>query len=85
MMACGTMCLSHKYTNIDVDFIDGVHLRTWSNLNELTTLIDYYLNHEEERKQIALNGQKLVQENYTWENRMSKQLKNIINELDKRN
>ena len=85
IMACGTMCLSHKYANIDVDFIDGVHLRTWSNIEELASLIDYYLNNEEERKQIALNGQKLVQENYTWENRISKQLKNIINELDKRN
>jgi hypothetical protein len=85
IMACGCMCLSHKYTNIDVDFIDGLHLRTWSNENELTTLIDYYLNHEEERKLIASNGEKLVKEYYTWEHRINKQLKNIINELDKRN
>jgi spore maturation protein CgeB len=79
------MCLSHKYTNIDVDFIDGVHLRTWTNENELASLIDYYLNHEEERKLIASNGEKLVKEYYTWEYRINKQLKNIINELDERN
>jgi glycosyltransferase involved in cell wall biosynthesis len=85
IMACGCMCLSHKYTNIDVDFIDGVHLRTWTNENELASLIDYYLNHEEERKLIASNGEKLVKEYYTWEYRINKQLKNIINELDKRN
>jgi hypothetical protein len=83
IMACGCMCLSHKYHNIDKDFIDGVHLRTWSNENELKELIDYYLVHEHERKQIALNGQRHVQEYFTWNYRISNQLKKIIYELDK--
>jgi spore maturation protein CgeB len=59
-------------------FIDGEHLRTWQTFRELIELINYYLEHEDERKELALKGQQFVRENYTFD----KMVKNIIKEYE---
>jgi spore maturation protein CgeB len=59
-------------------FIDGEHLRTWQTFRDLIELINYYLEHEDERKELALKGQQFVKENYTFEN----MVKNIIKEYE---
>ena len=55
-------------------FVDGVHLRVWDSFRELLHLIDYYLNHNEERMQIARQGHDYVRENFTFDN----MVKNLI-------
>ena len=76
IMGCGTFCLIKWYPGIEKDFTDGVHLRVWKTFDELKELIDYYIEHEEERKTIARNGYNLVIETATWEHRMK-----TINEM----
>ena len=74
IMGSGAFCLTKWYPGIEKDFIDGEHLRVWKDFDELKTLIDYYLTHEEERNKIAQAGNKYVSEHLTWEIR----IKNII-------
>jgi len=45
----------------------GKHLETWKTHDELIDKIKYYLEHEDERKEIAKNGYELTQENFTFE------------------
>jgi len=76
IMSCGTMCLAYKHKGIEKEFTNGVHLRTWQTLDELESLIEYYLDEKNqgERAEIAANGCKLVHEKYTWKYRMKNNL-----------
>lgn len=80
LMACGTMCLTWKYPQIELEFEDGVHLRTWTTFEELCELIDYYSEHEEERARIAAAGCELVLQRYNWDYRIQNHFLNIHNE-----
>ncbi len=55
-LSCGTMVLAKRVPDSDLLFKDGVHLRYFDTVNELFDLIDYYLEHEQERKKIAEAG-----------------------------
>ena len=76
IMGSGCLCLAREYA--EMPFIDGQHLRTWQTFRELIELINYYLEHEDERKELALKGQQFVKENYTFD----KMVKNIIKEYE---
>jgi spore maturation protein CgeB len=56
-------------------FVDGEHLRTWGDLNELTALIRHYISNTTEREQIASKGYQFVKENYTFDNMVKNLLK----------
>jgi hypothetical protein len=77
IMACGTMCLTWKYENIEAEFTDGVHLRTWSDIDELFALIDYYSEHENERAKIASAGCEYVLQKYNWDYRIGRDFLDI--------
>jgi spore maturation protein CgeB len=51
----------------EMPFVDGQHLRTWQTFTELIELVKYYLEHEDERKEIAQKGEQFVRENYTFD------------------
>ncbi len=72
IMGCGAMCITKSYPGIEKEYIDGVHLVTYDTLDQLKTLVEYYLEHEDERLKIAESGRNLVRENYTWQKRMEK-------------
>ncbi len=55
------------------------HLVISSSEDETLKLVDYYLKHENKRKEIAANGQKLVYAQHTYAHRASKILKYIFN------
>lgn len=59
-MACGTFYLCHDFGNIDEVFKRGYHLDWFQDIEEMEEKIDYYLKHDNERKQIAKNGQEFV-------------------------
>lgn len=73
IMGTGTFCLARRYP--DMPYQDGVHLRTWSDITELTGLIRYYISNTTERQEIARKGHEFVRENYTFD----KMVKNLIN------
>lgn len=55
-------------------FYDGKNIAMYSGMEDCISKIDYYLNEEELRNNIAVNGGKLVRDKYT----MKKIFKNII-------
>ena len=77
MMGCGLFCLSHKYTGIEKDFEIGKHLDVFNNNLELIEKIDYYLNNNEKRQEIAQNGYELASTTHTWDAVMP-QLKKLL-------
>lgn len=66
LMGSGAFCLSKWYPGIDIDFVDGEHLVTWRNFDELCELIERYSVDYSKRLEIAQNGCKLVHDKYTW-------------------
>lgn len=81
IMACGGFALSHDFDNMEKDFIEGTHLAVFRNIDELISKCYYYLDHEEERKQIAANAYYKAQTECTWDYRC----KELIQLLNKHN
>jgi len=75
IMGTGVMCLTRRYEGLKEDFDAGIHLGVWDNLDELKTNIDYYLNNEAERVEIANKGHELMLKSFTYD----EMIKNIIN------
>jgi hypothetical protein len=72
--------LIHPYiTGLEKEFEDRKHVvfYEYNNLNQLKQLIDYYLEHEEEREEIRRSGHELVKNNYTYKNRWEEILKEL--------
>lgn len=78
LMGAGAFCLSHNYTGIGQEFKIGEHLDVWSNFEELTEKVYFYLQHEELRIKLAKEGCDLVHRAYKWSNRIE-QLKQMVN------
>ena len=77
ILGTGTpICLAKYYPRIELDYEDKVHLRVWRTLEELKSLINYYLKEENEieRREIALNGMIHARENFTFD----RMVKNLI-------
>ena len=76
-LACGTFLLT--YPILDKSLKDGIHCKFYSpdDLDGLTNLIRYYLDHDEEREQIAIAGHDHVHENYS----ATKVLKTVLDKL----
>ena len=51
--------------NRQIKFINKEHLVFYRNIEELLKEIDYYLNHEAERKRIACLGGRFVNSHYS--------------------
>lgn len=75
IMGCGGFLI----TNFQSDFLEyfepGVDFVYYESQEHLEQLVDYYLEHEDERKQIARNGYQKVKEFLTYE----KQVEKILN------
>jgi len=66
VLACGTLFLTDKPTDLEREgFVDGKHLVLYENLKDLEDKIKYYLEHDEEREQIAKQGMEFVRENHS--------------------
>lgn len=74
ILGSGTFCLSYKHPEMEEDYENYKHLVYFETIEDLINKIDYYLEHEEERKQIAENGRQLVLNRNTFKH----QVQNII-------
>jgi len=74
----GTMLITDMKDNLNELFEIGKEIETYSSKEELLEKINYYLNHEDERKKIAEAGQKRTLKDHTYEIRM-KELMDIFN------
>lgn len=67
IMACGGFVLSNWQPEIEESFEEGIEIVTFKSLEECLDKTAYYLAHEDERKHIARNGQKKVQERFSYQ------------------
>ncbi len=70
-MACGAVVITTRTPYLEENFVEGKEilfydLNHWKNINEI---VEYYLAHDKERKEIAMAGQKKVHRLHTWDNR----------------
>ena len=74
-LACGTFVISDKIPSAETLF-EG-NIVTYDDADDLNKKIEYYLTHEEERKEKAQKGREIVLKNHTFDNRVD----TIINSL----
>ncbi len=68
IMACGGFVLSNWQPEIAEYFEEGVEIVTFDSREDCLEKTAYYLSHEEERRQIAANGKRKVQEKFSYQN-----------------
>ena len=78
IMGCGGFCMTNYQAEISDIFEIGVDLEAYSSLEELVDKCSYYLTHEDERRQIALNGYHKVKEYHGYLNRMVEMIKAVV-------
>ena len=77
IMGCGGFCMTNYQAEIPELFEIGVDLEAYGSLEELVDKCSYYLTHEDERRQIALNGYRKVKEYHGYVNRMVEMIRAI--------
>ncbi len=80
IMAVGGFCLTNYQPELEDYFVPGQDLEVYHNLDELVEKVRYYLENEDERVRIAINGYKKVRQNHDSKMRLKKVLENIFSE-----
>lgn len=70
IMGAGGFLLSNYQADFYEHFIPGEDLILYESQDDLLTKCDYYLSHEDKRRQIAANGYGKVKESHTYEVRL---------------
>ena len=78
-MGAGSLLLTDKVDSLDELFQDGVHLVTYSSLDEAVDKAKFYLKNDSLREKIALSGYKEVMDKHTIDHRLDV----ILNEINK--
>ncbi|UCB56650.1 MAG: glycosyltransferase family 1 protein [Candidatus Omnitrophota bacterium] len=83
IMSCGALLITNRIREKGFQelFEDRRHLVTYKNPKELFRLVDYYLEHEDQRRRIAECGRRLVISEHTYEKRTQKMLDYIKERL----
>lgn len=66
ILSCQGFLITNFQAEIPEYFKDGVDLVTYDSIPDLIEKVDYYLNHDEERLEIAKNGYEKVKHHYTY-------------------
>ena len=66
ILACQGFLITNFQAELPEYFEDGVDLVTYDSIPDLLTKVDYYLQHEEERLQIARNGYEKIKHHYSY-------------------
>ena len=77
IMGAGGFLLSNYQAELADNFVDGEELVLFDSAEDLLCKVDYYLSHEEERKEITYRGWKKVCEKYSYEKRVEEMLRLI--------
>ena len=79
VMGCGGFYLCRRNPGVEFAYDVGKEIDVFDTDDEMVDKIHYYLKNEDERKRIALAGQKKVFNNYTYKNQIEKMF-NWVNE-----
>lgn len=80
IMGSGGFLMSNYQEELCEYFVPDEDFVYYESVNDLIQKTDYYLNHEEERKNIAANGYKKVKESHNLKQRVNKMLNIVIND-----
>ena len=75
VLGCGGFLLTNYQAEIPEYFEIGKDLETYESMEELEQKVQYYLNHEEERIEIAINGYEKVAKYHTYEQRLAEMIR----------
>lgn len=75
VLGCGGFLISNYQAEIPEYFEIGKDLEVYENTEDLIGKIDYYLHHDAERIEIALNGYEKVAKYHTYEARLAEMIK----------
>ena len=78
IMGCGGFLLTNYQSDFDDYFVAGQDYVYFDGVRDLIDKAGYYLEHDEERRKIALSGYSKIKEAHTYELR-TKQILSIIN------
>lgn len=67
---CGAFQLCYKEGDLDNLFKPQEEIIAYKNIDELKELVEYYLRHEKERREIARNSQKRAYREHTYKQRI---------------
>ena len=83
-MGRGGFLIYPKIEGFAPDYVDGVHVVYYKHgdLEDLRAKLQYYLNHDDEREQIRINGFTLTKEKNTYKNRWQSILDTVFGEQD---
>ncbi|PZE20610.1 CgeB family protein [Paenibacillus xerothermodurans] len=76
--ACGTLQLVDVRSDLSRFYTPGVEIVTYASADELMEKIDYYLQHEEERQEIALNALRRTRMEHTYQHRLAQLLQTFL-------
>lgn len=79
ILGCGGFLMTNYQEELSEHFDIGVDLEAYASVEELLDKCSYYLTHEDERKQIALNGYKKVCQNHTYQHRILEMIRRSVN------
>ncbi len=67
LASCSFMMCQSSINELELPLplIDGKHFVSFNNKDDLLNKINFYLNNDKERMEIALNGRKVLEENYS--------------------
>ncbi|MGN0161800.1 MAG: glycosyltransferase [Lachnospiraceae bacterium] len=74
VLSCGGFLLTNYQEELPEWFEPGVDLVIYENMQDLVLKVDYYLKHEEERRQIAANGHRKVLELFNFQGQLERLL-----------
>ena len=75
ILGCGGFLLTNYQAEIPDFFEIGRDLETYESMDELVEKVRYYLSHEEERVEIAINGYEKMAAHHTYEIRLAQMIK----------
>lgn len=81
ILGCGGFLLTNYQAEIPDYFEIGKDLETYDSMEELEEKIRYYLTHEEERVEIAINGYEKAVRYHTYEIRLAQMLKVLTDNI----
>lgn len=81
ILGCGGFLLTNYQAEIPKYFEIGRDLETYESMEELEDKTGYYLSHNEERVEIAINGYEKVAKYHTYEIRLAQMLKILTDNI----
>ena len=75
VLGCGGFLISNYQAEIPEYFEIGKDLEVYESTEDLINKIDYYLRHDEERMEIAINGYEKVAKYHTYEVRLAEMIR----------